>query len=488
MYEYEADLFEGALVRYHSRGICLILEKMNYTDYQRWWFGILAFVGVVFLFPTAAACAGDYDVYVDRSAEEDGDGSEGSPYRTIGEALAESTGKRSVGIAQGTYDESLTLGDSLRLHGAGRGRTIITGAILVKGGTELENLTLKTSAPVAITVEGGADFSLEDSEIRGFGKIGLSVMPGSSKIVVKDSAIHSSKGKGLYVQKGHRLEVSDSRMYGNAEEGIDVRNNVNGFIKNNAVYENGEGGMEIIIGSSDMVISKNKFAKNKASGIATQFYATATKDGQIQILDNIISKNGKYGIDCNIPSGGKPGPNYWARSIELRGNRIEDNEKEEINRFCRLIKAVDADEEADNAIMEDGEDTEVVDATALSDQDLEEERIIWEQIESMAMEDEAVRIERETLEQRIAQSSPIGLFFFGVNQEDLERLREENRKSEEKIESLKVLVSQARAGRDDGEIMNFIQEEEEKNARRAVFIQEQERHKGALGWLLSWFM
>ncbi|MBP7811485.1 MAG: right-handed parallel beta-helix repeat-containing protein [Candidatus Moranbacteria bacterium] len=445
-------------------------------------------MGVVFFFSTPVVFAGDYDIYVDKNAEEDGDGREESPYRTIGEALAKGTGKRSISIAQGTYDESLTLDDSFLLHGAGRGRTIISGTILVKNNSELENLTLRTSAFIAITVEGGADFSLEDSEIRGFGKIGINVMPGTSKIVVKDSAIHSSKGKGLYVQKGHRLEVSDSRIYGNAEEGIDVRNNVNGFIKNNAVYENGEGGMEIIIGSSDMVISKNKFAKNKASGIATQFYATATKAGQIQILDNIISKNGKYGIDCNIPSGGKPGPNYWARSIELRGNRIEDNEKEEINRFCRLIKAVDADEEADNAITEDGEDTEVIDATVLSDQDLEEERIIWQQIESMAREDEAVRIERETLEQRIAQSSPIGLFFFGVNQEDLERLREENRKSEEKIESLKVLVSQARAGRDDGDIMNFIQEEEEKNIQRSAFIQEQERHKGILGWFLDLFV
>lgn len=172
----------------------------------------------------------------------------------------------------------------------------------------------------------------------------------------------------------------------------------------------------------------------------------------------------------------------------MRGNRIEDNEKEEINRFCRLIRAVDADEEADNAITEDGEDMEVVDATALSDQDLEEERTIWEQIESMAREDEAARIERETLEQRIAQSSPIGLFFLGSNREDIERLREENRKSEEKIESLKAFVSQARAGRDDGDIMNFIQEEEEKNARRAVFIQEYEGYKGVLGWLFSWFV
>lgn len=81
------------------------------------------------------------------------------------------------------------------------------------------------------------------------------------------------------------------------------------------LYENGEGGMEIIVGDADMVISNNKFTQNAASGIAVQFYATANTDGQIEISNNTITNNGKYGLDCNVPSGGKPGLNYWKRAI-----------------------------------------------------------------------------------------------------------------------------------------------------------------------------
>lgn len=460
-------------------------------------FRLAAFPVLLFCFFVQNASAKNFDIYVDKGVKAEGDGSKESPYETISQALTEalskSVDKRNIFVAKGVYDESLLLGDSMYISGAGRGKTIITGDVLVEKKSGLENLTIKTEKLVAIMVNGQADFSLQNIEVSGFRKIGLQAIPGEGKIILKNIAIHGSSGKGLYIQKGHRLEISDSRIYKNAEEGVDVRNNVDGFIKNNALYENGEGGMEIIVGDADMVISNNKFTQNAASGIAVQFYATANTDGQIEISNNTITNNGKYGLGCNVPSGGKPGLNYWKRSINLENNTIESNKRKEINPFCKIIDAVDANEELDNKIKETDPDDPInngmknekftaVNVTVLSNEDLEKERIIWEQVELMATGIEAREIAIDDLGVKIQNLNKLKLFFFGVKKEYLEKSKEEIRQSKEIIENLRSLLTQAQSFQNHEEVQSFIQEEEVEIVKHEAFIREQEEENGILGW------
>lgn len=476
----------------------ILARKKNFLSVGG--FVMIALFQALFFVPMVSA--EEYDVYVDQDASDGGDGSKEAPFQKIGEALEEAlsnkSDERSIGVKKGVYKESLVLEDGVELDGEGRGSTVIEGTLTIKKKAEVENLTITTGAQVAVTVESGANLTLDTVEIKGFGKHGINALAGNGKIVVKKSAFHGSRGKGMYIQKGNRLEISDSRIYDNAEEGIDVRNNVDGFIKNNAFYENGEGGMEIIVGEAEMVISNNKFTKNRASGIATQFYATAQKDGKVQILDNVINNNGKYGIDCNVPSGGDPSPGYWARSLELRGNDIEDNGREEINKFCKIIEAVEADEEKDNAITEteptepiveavEADKPAPVDVTVLSEEDLNRERIIWDQVEALSRGDEEGENQAEMLQEEMSQKSALSLFLFGYNRESLEVIREESRKARERIEALKLLLEQSQNFQSEAEIRGFIQGEEEEIASWSAFIEQQEKKPGLFGWVKDLF-
>ncbi len=448
----------------------------------------VAFLGVlgqcVVLAPQVEAK--EYDIYVTNTGDDDGDGSKESPYKTIQKALEKalsaSTSQRSVSIAKGVYEESFALDDALELVGAGRGATVIVGSVTVKNDARIENLTLKSAAKDAVTVVGDADFFMKNVEIRGSLKSGINALPGKSKIIVKESTIHASQGKGMYIQKGHRLEVSDSRIYDNAEEGIDIRNNVNGFIKNNAIYENGEGGMEVIVGAADMLISKNQFTKNKASGIATQFYDTAQLAGKIQILDNVIKNNGKYGLDCNTPSGGKPGPGYWSRSVELHRNKMENNKREEISPVCKIIEAVEKNEEEDNQIKETEPESSAPDATVLSAEDLEREKVVWDQAAALTMNSDEKAVVVNQLQAHMSETNRLQLFFFGRKQADLDTIRTQATQLRAQTEDLKALLGQTQNFQGEAEIKSLIEQAEERARGWEDFLHTQEKYRGLSGW------
>ncbi|MDP3957276.1 MAG: pectinesterase family protein, partial [bacterium] len=458
----------------------------------------LTVVAVSFFSYTPQAFGASFDVYIDKAAASGGDGRERSPFQTIKEglkkALANDKDERKISIKSGTYGESIILEKGMALEGAGRGKTIITGIIFVKDDAEIKKLTVRTGARTAITVEGKADFTLDDVEVRGFQRIGLDALPGKGTIAITDSAIHDSGGKGVYIQKDRRIEILDSRFYNNAEEGIDLRNNIDGFITNNAVYENGEGGMEIIVGDSDVKISKNRFTKNKASGIATQFYAIADDDGKIRILENKISNNGKYGIDCNVPSGGRPGVEYWSRSLELKDNEIEKNKREEINEFCRIIEAVDPDEERDNIIKETSPDPGAVSATPgelvtaeLTEEDLAKEVEIWDQVEGLAQRDDERKKRIDETIQKVEKRNFITRFFLGVKPSELAIVKEEIRSTKENVAALKTLLEQAKNVQSDSSIQDFINEQDAEIGRWENFVAEQEKRWSLFGWIKSIF-
>lgn len=149
------------------------------------------------------------------------------------------------------------------------------------------------------------------------------------------------------MQKGRSIEIVDSRIYKNKEEGIDLREDVDGIVRNNDVYENGEGGIELVIGSSGLTIVKNHIVKNRASGIAAQFYRGSSKLGKIDMQGNVIQKNGNYGIDCKIPSGGNPQHGYWNDSLNFEGNTAEGGGAIVIAGSCKIIE--DEKKEEDGA-------------------------------------------------------------------------------------------------------------------------------------------
>jgi hypothetical protein len=437
------------------------------------------FLGGIFLCMPSPSLAEDYDIYVDKDASDGGDGSKGSPYKSIKKAIEEAKSGDSIRVAGGTYDDSLTVDKEVEIAGSGRSKTNIGGPIIAKKNLELEDLSLTTKTTVAVTLEPGVTFEAENIEIKGFTRNGINALPGKGKVIFRDGAIHGSRGKGMYIQKGHTIEIVGSRFYDNAQEALDIRNNVSGVIKNNAIYSNGEGGIEIIIGDSDVQITNNKITKNKASGIAAQFYASARGAGKVVLASNTIGSNGKFGLDCNIPSGGNPSPGYWQRSLTLTANTFEQNSREEISPFCKIIEAVDQEEEKDNAITETDPVTEVPEeqaANTLSEEELQKEEQAWQTVESLTTASSQKKETLATLRQDIQKQNRLPRFFVGSHSKTFTQLKQETALVSDELLRLKEIIATTPTLQTNLALQSAVAGEAEEIKQWQDFIAEEESH------------
>jgi len=268
------------------------------------------------------------DCFVDADVESGGDGTKGDPYTKISKAIDENC--KNINVKSGTYKDNITLEKGVEIDGSGRSKTIVTGKITMKDGTELEDVGLRGGG---IKISDGADVKITDVAIKN-ANIGIETT-GGGKLLVKKTKISGNR-KGLYLQKGKNITITDSEISNNLEEGIDIRSNVDGLISGNIIEENGESGIELILGKSNLIISNNKIKHNRSSGIATQFYSHAEKLGDVRISNNTISGNKDFAINCKIPSGGNPSVGYWTNSITLIGNNIYGNKDGDFALNCKF--------------------------------------------------------------------------------------------------------------------------------------------------------
>ena len=294
------------------------------------------------------ASANSYDIYVDKDNETGvEDGSADNPYNTIAEgitaALENDKESRKIYIASGEYEEQVIVGKYVKLYGKDKNRVIINGknnkyAVKMKDHSALKNIQVYKGKS-GILIDENAKASIKNSKIKSSKKIGIEILKSnrndSEKVTVKDSKIYKSDGKGFYIKKG-KVELVDNKICDNDEEGIDIRSHVKGKIKDNRIYGNGESGIEVIVGKSDLKISKNEIKSNDASAISAQFYPEDSALGDIEIKKNGLARSDKYGIDCSNPSGGHFSSNYWNKSISLSGNTYFGNKLGNYSAVCRF--------------------------------------------------------------------------------------------------------------------------------------------------------
>jgi parallel beta-helix repeat protein len=296
---------------------------------------LCAVLALSFLVRPAAVRAEGYDAYVDADPSAEEDGSKERPFSRIEKAVAhvlsKPAGRRRILVRPGTYRESFTLGPSVRLFGSDKGRVVVEGGVAMRDGSALKKLSIVGG----VVAEGNADVVLEDCEIKDFGPIGVRALPGKGRLTVRQCRIRAG-GKGIYVQEGRTVELSDNEISGNREEGLDIRADVSGSVSGNAIRRNGESGIEVVLGGSDLVLRGNTIEKNKASGIAGQFYRGSKEKGRVHVRNNRIADNGKEGFSCGTPSGGDPSRQYWNDSVALSDNILKDNALGPIDRSCKI--------------------------------------------------------------------------------------------------------------------------------------------------------
>lgn len=285
-----------------------------------------------------SASASAYDLYVNASnTTGTEDGTETNPFNTIGEAVtaaATLSGQPSIFIANGTYAEGVDIDSPIKLFGESRDGVIIDASgkkmgISIDADSDIEKLTVKKGR-YGIYVSENSSADINDVKITESKDAGVQISKSSTgdseKVTLKDSEISDSGGKGMYIQK-RKVDIQNNEITNNDGEGIDIRAGVRGTIKKNAITDNEEGGIEVILGSTKLKIISNTIKGNKASGVNSQFYKENKKVGDVTVSKNKIRNNDKYGVNCQVPSGGVPIKDYWKKSLTLLKNIFSGNGK-----------------------------------------------------------------------------------------------------------------------------------------------------------------
>ena len=454
---------------------------------------IMAVSLTVFLaWTTNPIFSADYDLYVDADHKDEEDGSRENPFRTIKKAINKLEGKGGkIYIKNGEYDESLILDEKIELYGESASGVVIKQGMIMEKDSSIKDLTISGGSN-AINVEDGAGVEIDNCRIKNFSKIGINAYVGDGKIRIENSSIYDGGTKGMYIQRGREIELEGNRVYDNAEEGIDLREEVSGVIKNNEVYNNGESGIELVVGGSDLLIRDNQVRKNGSSGIAVQFYQEFNSSGIIKIEDNLLSRNEKYGLDCNRPSGGNPKSDYWNKALELSENVIEKNEIRSINEYCKIIRAVDDQEENTNikieqteeekSLKDDAQDTETgktPEEIEMQELRLEEEKIRLQQ--QQVEEADAITLNLSNAEEKSAllidelnKKNKLLVFIVGYDERTLELINQEIIDNGDRINRLKKIFLET----DNEELKETLSETIDKfneiRQKEKIFLEKKE--------------
>jgi len=467
---------------------------------KKWFASGFVFATVFFGIALPSFCnAESYDFYVEKGSEKDGaDGSKTNPFSSISKAVEKSlengSGSRSIYVKSGEYDEAVTLGKNVKLHGESLKKVSIR-SVTMKDGSLLKEITVSGGSS-GITAEKGADVLIENCAIKDSESIGINALPGSGKVTLTNSSVYKNGTKGLYIQAGRKIELIGNKIYSNKEEGVDIRSNTEGIIKNNEIYENGESGIELVIGSSELDISKNNIRKNQASAIATQFYKENKKSGIINITGNSLEKSRKYGLDCALPSGGEVQGSYWNESINLKDNVIEGNKLDSINNFCNIIDAVEEEVEEKNNIIKDdtsimgdvGRDEDVKnDEDAENDEDIEKEEMLWEKVQSLSLWEEEASKKSSFEMEKIRKRSPWKTFFVGIDRESMVVLKKEAEEYAKNTSDLEAMYKDAKNENNKKSIEALLKKMKEDASRLEKTIAENENKRSLFGWIWKFF-
>lgn len=271
------------------------------------------------------------------------------PYSSIQEAIDNLENGGTIYVTAGGYGETLEIGRSLTLKGAGKGKSTIVGGdcsgnptlsidaddIIIQdftidkgncGGSvikienELSGIVIQGNELVngyygieASGVEGSltiSDNTITDNESTGLYLSGGGNQISDSTVTISGNTISSNDGNGIYadVITSSTFNVLNNTISENEGNGIyicaagECRNSTLN-IKGNSISGNDSNGLYLYeIFSSTVSIDDNEVLNNNETGVYIQ-YVGAVEDSEnpstVTILNNGVSSNGNYGIYLN---------------------------------------------------------------------------------------------------------------------------------------------------------------------------------------------
>lgn len=229
----------------------------------------------------AAAAAGEPRiVYIDPTATDGGDGSEGAPFDSwydvtfeAGTLYLQRGGTTSAGFVvtgQGTADAPIVIGSY------GEGIAHIDGTLLIDGASHvlISGFDITGGQGLGVYITGDASsITLQDSEIHG-GLVGI-YLEGNTieSVVLANNRVHDNDTSGIWVNGAAGSEANPALITGNT------------------IYRNGESG--IALHGSHVVIDGNTVVNNGIAGLpgtsAIHVFGLAEGDGMGRL--NVITNN-----------------------------------------------------------------------------------------------------------------------------------------------------------------------------------------------------
>jgi hypothetical protein len=270
-------------------------------------------VGILFL--ASANALGRTNRYVSTTGVNSGNGNSGSPWRTIGFAVANSTSGDTINVLSGIYNETVTVNKSLTIQSADSSSVVVpfsgNGFNISSNGVKLQNIQVRGAHGIGISANNVSNltltniYSLRDSVagvwISNFN--GLTVTGGS----------YSYNGKhGIFTAYGTNCSISNVNADSNGWTlngsgvsliGVTTPNQVsNPTIRYNRLH-----GLVIGDGSTGITVNGGIYRKNGLdlgyNGGGIFMYADVASDSNIAIQGSILAdSNATAGVFVNAQS------------------------------------------------------------------------------------------------------------------------------------------------------------------------------------------
>ncbi|WP_207494418.1 right-handed parallel beta-helix repeat-containing protein [Aridibaculum aurantiacum] len=223
-------------------------------------------------------------------------------YPTIQAAINASVAGDVIMVAAGFYNEKVIINKSLTLQGENEATTIIDGTSLLTGsgvriGNGITNVTIR-------------NFTIQNHLGNGANQFaGIYAASQNHNLVIEHCTIkNNEKSSGIYAGGPvNNVDIDYVTVHGhlNSARGIVIWNGLksNITITNCEVFNNACCGVELSDGTASAVnISNNKIYNNADNGLG--LVGLSGSVGSNLISNNIITNNGRFGMEIKLPNGG----------------------------------------------------------------------------------------------------------------------------------------------------------------------------------------
>lgn len=291
------------------------------------------------------------------------------PYGRLGDVIC---------LEAGTWEENLVIDEkNLTLRGAGKGKTIVKGNILIMSYTKIE-VTIEELIVADIRVGGRAQMTLINSQVsagislRDLSRATISnshfssiYIEGSAQATIISSQILGNEGHGIVIGGSAQATITNSQVWGHrwiglypTGAGIVIKDSAQAAITNSKILKNGYSGI-VIEGSAQATITNSQVSENGTDGISIGDSAQAViKDSTIEgngansncsmglqwvcngiqvsgksqarIIDSIIRNNTDWGVAATLEKCGYLFDNFTGKVIFEGNNRIYGNPRGEV--------------------------------------------------------------------------------------------------------------------------------------------------------------